>query len=153
MGPDGRRESEAKALMNHIRIVSELKDSLIRSDSIGLLSDGSVLLEADVEQSDLLNRACFGRPIVNTEKDKQWFQLCLEEAFYMCCLLRCIKIVCDGDVVKSDDELWNHMTSKRENFPNLMKAYSHLRSKNWVVRSGSQYGVDYVAYRHHRPPF
>ncbi|XP_031112211.1 tRNA-splicing endonuclease subunit Sen2-1-like [Ipomoea triloba] len=41
------------------------------------------------------------------------------------------------------------MISKRENFPSLCKAYSHLRSKNWVVRSGSQYGVDFVAYRHH----
>ncbi|KAG9159284.1 hypothetical protein Leryth_019889 [Lithospermum erythrorhizon] len=144
------KEAEAKALANPLsKIVSELKDSLIRSDSIGLLSDGSVLLEADVEQSDLLNRACLSTVRIAAEKDKQWFQLCLEEAFYMCCLLRCIKIVCDGDVVKSDDELWNHMTSKRENFPNLMKAYSHLRSKNWVVRSGSQYGVDYVAYRHH----
>ncbi|CAH9072997.1 unnamed protein product [Cuscuta europaea] len=41
------------------------------------------------------------------------------------------------------------MVSQRENFPNLCRAYCHLRSKNWVVRSGSQYGVDFVAYRHH----
>ncbi|OIT28099.1 trna-splicing endonuclease subunit sen2-2, partial [Nicotiana attenuata] len=44
--------------------------------------------------------------------------------------------------------LWNYMTSKRKNFPVLYKAYSHL-SKNWVVRLGSQYGVDFVVYRHH----
>ncbi|KAL8057524.1 hypothetical protein ABFX02_04G189900 [Erythranthe guttata] len=41
------------------------------------------------------------------------------------------------------------MSSKRVNFPILYKAYSHLRTKNWVVRAGSQYGVDFVAYRHH----
>ena len=42
-----------------------------------------------------------------------------------------------------------YMMSKKENFTNLFKSYSHLRMKNWVVRSGSQYGVDFVAYRHH----
>ncbi|KAK4358763.1 hypothetical protein RND71_020992 [Anisodus tanguticus] len=47
------------------------------------------------------------------------------------------------------NELWKYMTSKKENVPVLYKAYSHLRSKKWVVRLGSQYGVDYVAYRHH----
>nr|GEX65405.1 ribonuclease H-like domain-containing protein [Tanacetum cinerariifolium] len=41
------------------------------------------------------------------------------------------------------------MTSKNESFPEFFKAYSHLREKNWVVRSGDQYGVDFVAYRHH----
>jgi len=54
----------------------------------------------------------------------------------------------DG-VEKSDAELWNYMSSKVETFPEIYKAYSPLRMKNWVVRSGSQYGVDYVAYCHH----
>ncbi|KAG8075608.1 hypothetical protein GUJ93_ZPchr0006g40676 [Zizania palustris] len=31
----------------------------------------------------------------------------------------------------------------------MYKAYSHLRLKNWVVRSGLQYGADFVAYSHH----
>ena len=33
-------------------------------------------------------------------------------------------------------------------FPDFYKAYSHLRMKNWVVKSGNRYGVDFVAYRH-----
>ena len=41
------------------------------------------------------------------------------------------------------------MKSKKETFPYFFKAYSHLRMKNWVVRSGSQYGVDFIVYRHH----
>ena len=45
--------------------------------------------------------------------------------------------------------IWDYMTSKKASFPHFFKAYSHLRDKNWVVRSGHRYGVDFVAYRHH----
>lgn len=37
----------------------------------------------------------------------------------------------------------------KPNFATSYKAYSHLRLKNWIVRSGLQYGVDFVVYRHH----
>ncbi|PWZ16700.1 putative tRNA-splicing endonuclease subunit Sen2 [Zea mays] len=30
----------------------------------------------------------------------------------------------------------------------MYKAYEHLRLKNWVVKSGLQYGADFVTYRH-----
>ena len=40
------------------------------------------------------------------------------------------------------------MKSKKETFPYFFKAYSHLRIKNWVVWSGSQYGVDFIVYCH-----
>ncbi|CAA3009613.1 tRNA-splicing endonuclease subunit Sen2-1-like [Olea europaea subsp. europaea] len=114
--------AEARALEDPMsKIVSRLKSYLIEADSQGLLSGCSVLVEANVEQIELFNRACFGYPIVTIEKDKQWFQLSMEEAFYLSYMLKCIKVV----------------------------AYSHLRLKNWVVRAGSQYGVDFVAYRHH----
>ncbi|KAK1654072.1 hypothetical protein QYE76_071877 [Lolium multiflorum] len=49
----------------------------------------------------------------------------------------------------SEGELWDHLCSASDLFPEMYKAYSHLRSKNWVVRSGLQYGTDFVAYRHH----
>ncbi|PHU15884.1 hypothetical protein BC332_17089 [Capsicum chinense] len=58
-------------------------------------------------------------------------------------------------LLKADAELTSLLNRacfgrpRKENFPILFKAFSHLRSKNWVVRSGSQYGVDFVAYRHH----
>lgn len=151
MGPRWKgKGSEAKALADPMsKIVSQLQSSLINSKSQGLLSGCSVLIEADSEQADLLNRSCFGRPIITAEKDKQWFQLGLEEAFYLCYSLKCLEIVGDDKCLKTDEELWLYMTSMREAFPDIYKAYSHLRMKNWVVRSGSQYGVDFVAYRHH----
>ncbi|XP_027083199.1 tRNA-splicing endonuclease subunit Sen2-1-like [Coffea arabica] len=151
MGPRWKgKGAEAKALADPIStIVSQLQSSLVQSSSQGLLMNSSVLFEADAKQTDLLNRACFGRPVVTAKKDKQWFQLGLEEAFYLFYVLKCIKIVNENNCEIDSEELWMYMTSKKENFPNLFKAYSHLRMKNWVVRSGSQYGVDFVAYRHH----
>uniref|UniRef100_A0A0A9E044 tRNA-intron lyase n=1 Tax=Arundo donax TaxID=35708 RepID=A0A0A9E044_ARUDO len=46
-------------------------------------------------------------------------------------------------------ELWDHLSSTSEPFLEMYKAYEHLRLKNWVVRSGLQYGADFVVYRHH----
>ncbi|KAF5744677.1 tRNA-splicing endonuclease subunit Sen2-1 [Tripterygium wilfordii] len=62
--------AKAKALADPMsKIVSQLQCSLIKADACGLLSGCTVLLAVEVEQTDLLNRSCFGRPIVNTEKD------------------------------------------------------------------------------------
>ncbi|GMH06777.1 hypothetical protein Nepgr_008617 [Nepenthes gracilis] len=142
--------SAAKAVGEPMsKIVSELESSLINSDSKAFVSGCSVLLEANSEQTELLNRACFGHPIITSQQDQQWFRLCLEEAFYMFYFLKCLKIKGYDSSAKNEVELWHLMSSKREMFPELCKAYSHLRMKNWVVRSGSQYGVDYVVYRHH----
>ncbi|OAY37955.1 tRNA-splicing endonuclease subunit Sen2-1 [Manihot esculenta] len=142
--------SEAKALADPMsKIISQLCASLIQIDAQGLLSGCSVLLAVETEQIELLTRACFGRPIITSEKDKQWFQLGLEEAFYLCYSLKCLKIVGEDNCHKNAVELWQYMKSEKAAFPDFYKAYSHLRMKNWVVRPGSQYGVDFVAYRHH----
>ncbi|KAI3824422.1 hypothetical protein L1987_05881 [Smallanthus sonchifolius] len=151
MGPRWKgKGSEVKALANPIsKSISDLQSSLTKSNSRGILSGCSVLLASNPEQTDLLSQTCFGQPIITANKDKQWFQLTFEEAFYLCFHLKCIKIAGGDDVIKTDNELWEFMTSRRVSFPDFFKAYSHLRVKNWVVRSGCQYGVDFVAYRHH----
>ncbi|XP_040994476.1 tRNA-splicing endonuclease subunit Sen2-1-like [Juglans microcarpa x Juglans regia] len=141
---------KAKALAEPIsKIVSQLRSSLIQSDAHGLLVGCSVLIAAEAEQIDLLDRACFGNHNTTAEKDKEWFQLGLEEAFYLCYSLKCLTIVSDDHCPKNDVELWQCMISKKSAFPDFYKAYAHLRMKNWVVKSGSTYGVDFVAYRHH----
>lgn len=53
------------------KIVSQLQSSLIRSEARGLLSSRNVLIQADVELSDLFNRACFGRSRITSQKEKQ----------------------------------------------------------------------------------
>ncbi|KAK9690429.1 hypothetical protein RND81_09G127400 [Saponaria officinalis] len=151
MGPRWKgKGSKAKAAAEPMsEIISTLKSSLITSNSKGIISGCSVLLEATLEQSTALNRACFGRVIVTSEKDRQWYEFGLEEAFYLSYTLKCLEIVDHDSNVKTDAELWHYMCSKIKTFPEFFKAYSHLRVKNWVVRPGSQYGVDFVAYRHH----
>lgn len=139
MGPRWKgRASEAKALADPMsKIISDLHSSLVQSEAHAVLAGYSVLLAVEAEQTELLNRACFGRPIVTAEKDKQWYQLGMEEGFYLCHSLKCLKIVGEDNSMKNDDELWQYMKAKKETFPLLYKAYSHLRKKNWVVRSGS----------------
>ncbi|PIA31711.1 hypothetical protein AQUCO_04900179v1 [Aquilegia coerulea] len=130
-------------------LINQLQSSLVQSKACGLFSGFSIVLEVGLEQADLLNRACFGCPILTTNGDNQWFELSMEESFYLHHSLHCLKIVSKNQCVKDGDEIWELMKSKKESFPLSYKAYSHLRSKNWVVRSGIQYGVDFVAYRHH----
>ncbi|GAB2226032.1 hypothetical protein Droror1_Dr00021817 [Drosera rotundifolia] len=169
MGPRWKgKGSEAKAHEDPMsKIVSELKASLSVSDSVGILSGSNVLLEVNTKLAELLDHACFGYRIsaavekqndvlrtdgqIDTEEktSKQWFRLGLEEAFYLCYSLKCLKIEGTDHRAMSEVELWDYMNSQSKCLLDLYKAYSHLRMKNWIVRPGSQYGVDYVAYRHH----
>ncbi|XP_006656141.1 probable tRNA-splicing endonuclease subunit Sen2 [Oryza brachyantha] len=132
-------------------IVSELKASFISSKPVAILSgpDGSSILGVEPEQAMIINRAAFGHAIENTEAQKSWFQLSPEEVFYLYHSLNCIRVESQDKMQMSEVELWDHFRSGSESFPEMYKAYSHLRSKNWVVRSGLQYGADFVAYRHH----
>lgn len=131
------------------QIVVQLQYSLTLSGTQAMLSGCDVLMQATPELADLLNRSCFGREISTCEKGKQWFQFGLEEAFYLRHNLQALTNVTDKDRIVSEAELWRYMKSKKPRFPELCKAYGHLRAKNWVVRAGAQYGGDFVAYRHH----
>ncbi|KAG5035674.1 hypothetical protein AAZX31_04G172000 [Glycine max] len=147
-----KKDAQAEALKEPMsKIVSQIQSSLVQSDTRGFLSGSSVHLVVEAEQLHLLDKACFGSPVRTVEKDKPRFQLSFEEAFYLCYSLKCLKINNDSDDTSSqtDEELWHYMKSKKETFPCFYKAYSHLRMKNWVVRSGAQYGADFVVYRHH----
>ncbi|XP_020594946.1 probable tRNA-splicing endonuclease subunit Sen2 [Phalaenopsis equestris] len=63
--------------------------------------------------------------------------------------LQALTVITETERPLNELELWNHMKGRKTAFPELYMAYTHLRRKNWVVRSGTQYGVDFVAYRHH----
>ncbi|XP_074589501.1 tRNA-splicing endonuclease subunit Sen2-1-like isoform X2 [Curcuma longa] len=130
------------------RIVLQLQTSLKQSKSNATLSGCIVFVKVEPEAGELLEQASFGK-IFTSQDDKQHFQFNLEESFYLYHALKCIKIVRDDETPLEELELWKIFTSERKGFPELYKAYSHLRSKNWVVRSGTNYGVDFIAYRHH----
>lgn len=127
MGPRWKgKGAEAKALADPMsKIVLKLQSSLIQSDARGILCGSSVLLAAEEEQALLFGRAYFGHPIVNADKDRQWFQLGMEEAFFLCYSLKCLKIAGEDKRPKDDQELWQCMKSKKAGFPVFYKAYSH----------------------------
>ncbi|KAF9593298.1 hypothetical protein IFM89_021054 [Coptis chinensis] len=57
--------SKAIALANPMsKIVAQLQSSLSQSKACGLLAGLAVLLQVGIEQADLLNRVCFGHPII-----------------------------------------------------------------------------------------
>ncbi|KAG6528662.1 hypothetical protein ZIOFF_010846 [Zingiber officinale] len=130
------------------KIVLRLQTSLKQSKINATLSGCIVFVTVEAEAGELLEQASFGK-IFTSQDDKQHFQFNLEESFYLYHALKCIKIVRDDEAPLEELELWKKITSERKGFPELYKAYSHLRSKNWVVRSGTNYGVDFIAYRHH----
>ena len=47
----------------------------------------------------------------------------------------------------NDEALWQLMLKRKNGFSYYYKAYSHLRKKNWILRTGLQYGAHFVAYR------
>ncbi|ESQ37459.1 hypothetical protein EUTSA_v10002801mg, partial [Eutrema salsugineum] len=145
-----RQGGNGKALLEPIsKTVSELQSSLTRAKASGVLTSCNVLLTVEAEQAKLLDRGCFGRPVVCAENDKRWIQLTFEEAFFLFYNLKCIKISFQGCCLENKVELWRFIRLFKPNFATSYKAYSHLRSKNWIVRSGLQYEVDFVVYRHH----
>eukprot|EP00249_Psilotum_nudum_P011602 c23267_g1_i1 orf=420-1244(-) len=173
-GPGTRwkhRDAEQYALQNPISTVYEqLK---LMPPLVCFIAETSVLVYVDTQQSDLLNRACFGRSILpspssslllpeagsgqdafreNAQKETILLELSLEEAFFLSYELKCLYVYSksiEESAKLENDDLWRVMKILRKGFVQNYKAYSHLRMKNWVVRAGHQYGVDFVAYRHH----
>eukprot|EP01018_Ginkgo_biloba_P024012 Gb_26081 [translate_table: standard] len=107
------RDAAAVALADPMsNILNQLQTCLEQSQTCGLLVGSAVLLQAGLELTRLLNRACFGQPIITApppsssllkgtrdelvaeqqSDDLQWFQLGLEEAFYLSYFLNCLRI-------------------------------------------------------------
>ncbi|GMJ12419.1 splicing endonuclease 1 [Hibiscus trionum] len=100
--------SEAKASIDPMsKIVSQLHSYLIQTETCGLLWRCSVRVEVDAESTDLLNPACFGGPRITVQKQKQWFQLDMEETFYLCFSLKCLKVIGEDGSIKCNEELWD----------------------------------------------
>lgn len=149
-GKDGKDFAALAAANPMSRIVAELQASLRDSQAVAILSvdGGDAILAVGPHQAALLNRAAFGS-VKHAGEERQWFQLGPEEVFFLCHALRCIAVETENKKRMGEGDLWDLLNSISEPFPEMYKAYEHLRFKNWVVRSGKQYGADFVAYRHH----
>ncbi|AQK67323.1 tRNA-splicing endonuclease subunit Sen2 [Zea mays] len=132
-------------------IVAELQASLRDSEAVAILAAHArdAILEVGPRQAALLNGAAFGRAVEGAGAESQWFQLGPEEVFFLCHALKCLRVESNNKTRIGAPELWGLLASGSEQFPEMYRAYQYLRLKNWVVRSGLQYGADFVAYRHH----
>ncbi|KAG6399484.1 hypothetical protein SASPL_140965 [Salvia splendens] len=165
------KTAEAKALEEPMSvIVSKIQTSLIESNAQGLLSESAVLLEALPEQTELLYRACIGRPIITAEKDKQCVTDVLrnisakDETCWSSSLpslpsldprfslgkqrsMSFLATVSNMEFSKSQGSASNMESFESQSLSSPSSVGECV--KNWVVRAGSQYGVDYVAYCYH----
>lgn len=71
------------------------------------------------------------------------YYLLLEEAFFLCYTLECLKIQDESGSVMDVLECWKQFNSFKNNFPHFYAAYHYYRSKGWVVKPGHQYSGDY----------
>lgn len=128
-GKDGKDFASLAAANPMSAIVSELKASFISSKPVAVLPGpgGGAILGVEPEQAVILNRAAFGHAVEIAAAQKHWFQLSPEEVFYLCHVLNCIRVESHDKKQMSDKQLWNHFRSMSESFPEMYKAYSHLR--------------------------
>ncbi|MQL75339.1 hypothetical protein Taro_007690 [Colocasia esculenta] len=126
------------------KIVEQLQASHTKLRADAHLSGCSALLHSGPELADLLDHTCFGRQIATSEQDTHWFQLGLEEAFYMVRDLKCHTISGEDGRPINRAELWAHMISKQETFPDQYRAYSHLRLGGEDTRARARFDPAYV---------
>ncbi|KAG8471554.1 hypothetical protein CXB51_036424 [Gossypium anomalum] len=143
--------SEAKASADPMsKIVSQLQSSLIRSDPrLAVYSQVAMY-----SSKWMLNYPIFSIvPVLvdgelHLKKRNSGSSWIWRKPFIYAIHSNASKVIGEDGSIKSNEELWEYSKSEKPAFPISYKAYSHLRHKNWVVRSGLHYGADFVAYRH-----
>ena len=69
------------------------------------------------------------------------------EALYLLGIRRISVVSISSSQAISFDELYKNFESKNARFSSLWQVYRRLREAGWIVRSGLNYGTDYVLYR------
>jgi len=79
-------------------------------------------------------------------------ELALEEAVFLCFALGCLVVSDSNGKSMTPSELFDYACAKMDKFIARYAVYHYLRSRGWVVKSGLQYGSDYLVYKK-GPPF
>lgn len=69
--------------------------------------------------------------------------LSLEEAFFLQFSLKCLEVHNLSNQILETKELWIKFCNLKDNFVTSYVTYQYLRSLNWVVRGGFQFGGDF----------
>ncbi len=83
---------------------------------------------------------------VDTENDKSPMILFDEEAFFLF-RLGILELQHEDGTSVTEQELWGKFLDKNNNFALKYKVYSYFRERNYVVKTGIHYGLDYAIYR------
>ncbi|KAI3943262.1 hypothetical protein MKW92_018174 [Papaver armeniacum] len=131
--------------------VEDLRSYLQKSkiQAILILKSSCVHLPVEHQHRHLVDRSAFGEAYDTADSVNQWYKLSFEEAFYLTYHLNCLEIKDGGGNCLEANDVWNRMKASRKEFPEFYLAFSNLRKKNWVLRSGSTHCANFLVYRHH----
>lgn len=102
---------------------------------------------------DLHKNGCFGVSSVTKStprclvgrinpEDTEKLLLFPEEAFFLSYFLKCLKIR-KNDLILTDEQCLEEFIKIHPGFVSSFVAYTHLRSLNWVIKSGIKFGGDF----------
>ncbi|XP_055917794.1 tRNA-splicing endonuclease subunit Sen2 [Eupeodes corollae] len=71
----------------------------------------------------------------------------LEESFFLAHYLKVLEIKDIHGVPCSSKEIFEKFLKVKSNFAESFVAYIYLRAKNWIVRSGTKFGANFLIYK------
>ena len=137
-------------------ILNVSSDENVESGSVETADDKTEMSsgESDVEVEETKAKG-WGKWKAS-EQEKEVLILDSFDAFFLAYGLGCLLVRKTSDDDDDDhmslDALWAHFCQSDANFRHRYAAYHHFRAKNWIVRSGTKFGNDFLLYKD-GPPF
>ncbi|XP_058805140.1 tRNA-splicing endonuclease subunit Sen2 isoform X2 [Phymastichus coffea] len=78
---------------------------------------------------------------------RETLHLTAEETFFLMYGLGCLRVVDFDGKYLSIGQIWNYFCKEQKCFLQKYIAYHYFRSKGWIVKSGLNYGGDYLLYK------
>lgn len=120
----------------------------INKENISLSNEILVIADSDTEE-DFMNRL---NPRIEIEDEQNVFEslhLSLEEAFFLCYGIGCLRVIDLLGNMLPIATLWNYFRQTDSNFVENYVAYHYFRAKGWVVKSGIQFGGQFSEFFSH----
>ncbi|CAG7826141.1 unnamed protein product [Allacma fusca] len=141
-GSDGEPvRKKSKMSPKDEEVTSEVTNEVTSEASNGTSPEGKeeegqslrVILEGD------------GRKSSNVDEEEK-LELMPEEVIFLTFAAGSLKVESEEGENLGYERLWDLIVSKNPEFPLFYAVYHYFRSKNWVPKSGKNYGGDYVLY-------
>lgn len=133
-------------------------ENQLKRHRLVILEDIFKPAETDVKASSIQQNST----ILKDSATEQPLQLCCVEAFFLTFGLGCLLVNRSNFSLSTTtrerccniciDDLWSVFCSYDKEFPYQYAVYHHFRSKGYVVKTGTKFGVDFLLYKE-GPPF